>query len=64
MEKKIMKCNIQKYGWIVTPESAEDLTAYADKLNSDERHLFYLAVGMTWNLMVDMIEEKYHADTE
>lgn len=59
-----MKCNIEKFGCIVTPESAEDLIAYADKLNRDEKYLFNLAVGMTWNLMVDMIEEKYHADAE
>ena len=59
-----MKCNIKKFGWIVSHESMEDLVAYADQLNKEEKYLFHLAMGMTWNLMVDMIEEKYHGDEE
>jgi hypothetical protein len=59
-----MKCDIKKFGNIDTPANAQELVDFAADFSPEDHKLFGLAVRMTWNMMVDMIEVKYHADKE
>jgi hypothetical protein len=57
-----MPSNIEKFGFVASPKNANDIIEQSDMYHGSEKAAFLLGMMLTWNLMVDMIEETYHAD--
>ena len=57
-----MPSNIQKFGFVASPKDADEIIDYAEMYEGSEKAAFMMGMMLTWNLMVNRIDEVYHED--